>query len=406
VTDMNIAESLSQAMESLRSNKLRSILTMLGIVMGVFSVVAILAIGNATEAYINAQFEKIGANLITITYKNVTVDRSEWLLLDDMEIIKNAVPEMKNIAAINQKNGVLQVDEERKMAIVNGVTAQYKNFAPIEMAAGRFINEFDVASASKVIVVGENFAMRYFNRVDIVGEVIDLKSYSGSKIKVKVIGVMAGGDDLFNSAINVENFPVYVYMPITTVQNFYSNDKMLPAIMVSVTEKDNLREIGDRIVRFLELNKGKRGIYVARNSVEEQQIFSSVIGVISSVLLVIAVITLLVGGIGIVNILLVSVNERIREIGIRKALGAQKRDIVFQFLTESMIMTGFSGIVGILLGILAGNIIASQVNIPPYIDYVTVILTFLGSLLLGIIFGVYPAKKAADLDPIESLRYE
>lgn len=404
---MNILESLRQAFDSLRSNKLRSILTMLGIIMGVFSVVAIMALGNATEQYISSQFEKIGANLIQITYKDYNnSDRSEWLVLEDMEIVKNAAPEMKNIAAINQKNGILQVDEETKDTVVNGVTSQYKNFAPIEMADGRFINEFDVNSRSKVIVVDENFAEKYFGRTDIVGELIDFKSPSGSRMKVKIVGVVASGDDAFNAAINMDIFPTYTYMPITAVQEFFSNEKRLPAIMISVTEKDNLREIGERIVRFLELSKGKNDIYMASNSVEEQQIFSSIIGVISSVLLVIAIITLMVGGIGIVNILLVSVSERIREIGIRKALGAQKKDIVFQFLAESVIMTGFSGLLGILLGILAGNIIAMQLTIPPSIDYKAVVITFVGSLMLGIMFGVYPAKKAADLDPIESLRYE
>jgi putative ABC transport system permease protein len=131
-----------------------------------------------------------------------------------------------------------------------------------------------------------------------------------------------------------------------------------------------------------------------------------VLGVVSSVLLVIAIITLIVGGIGIVNILLVSVTERIREIGIRKALGAQKKDIILQFITESIIMTGISGLMGILLGIIAGGIISSLIKIPPVVDFKVIILAFWGSVALGLIFGVYPAKRAADLDPIESLRYE
>ncbi|HEX9062192.1 MAG TPA: FtsX-like permease family protein, partial [Clostridia bacterium] len=125
-----------------------------------------------------------------------------------------------------------------------------------------------------------------------------------------------------------------------------------------------------------------------------------------TVLLVIAIITLIVGGIGIVNILLVSVTERIREIGIRKALGAQKKDIVMQFLTESIIMTGLSGLTGILLGIIAGGIISSLLHLPPIVNISVTVFSFLGSVALGLIFGVYPAKKAADLDPIESLRYE
>ena len=134
--------------------------------------------------------------------------------------------------------------------------------------------------------------------------------------------------------------------------------------------------------------------------------FSSIVGVITSVLLVIAIITLIVGGIGIINILLVSVTERIREIGIRKALGAQKSSIVIQFLMESIIMTGIAGIIGIILGIVAGNVLSYLIKIPPAVDIPTVIGSFAMSVVLGLIFGVYPAKKAADLDPIEALRYE
>jgi len=145
---------------------------------------------------------------------------------------------------------------------------------------------------------------------------------------------------------------------------------------------------------------------MAQNSADIQKAVGDVLGVVSSILLVIAVITLIVGGIGIVNILLVSVTERIREIGIRKALGAQNRDIIMQFLTESIIMTGVSGIFGILLGIIAGGIISSLIKIPPVVDWQVIIMAFLGSVALGLIFGVYPAKRAADLDPIESLRYE
>ena len=137
-----------------------------------------------------------------------------------------------------------------------------------------------------------------------------------------------------------------------------------------------------------------------------QKMFSDVIGVITSVLLVIAIITLIVGGIGIINILLVSVTERIREIGIRKALGAQKKDIVLQFLMESILMTGFAGMIGIVMGVIAGNVISSLIKIPPAVDIPTVVLSFSMSVILGLIFGVYPAKKAADLDPIEALRYE
>ncbi len=404
---MNFAESFKQAFDSLKSNKLRSILTMVGIVMGVFSVITIMAIGSAAESYMNSQFEKIGANTISISYKTNTVSQQEWLTLDDMETVKKAAPEIKNIATVIQRSGTVRIENKTRDAIVFGVSSQYRNFDLIDMAEGRFISDFDVDAKSKVVIVDENFVEKYFPYNDsVIGKMLSLRTSSGSSLNLKIIGVKESGDDLFGAVMSNENIPAMIYLPVTTVQSMYPNGVRLETISVSVLEKESLREVGSRIVKALELKHGKEDIYMAQNSADMQKAIGDVLSVISSVLLVIAIITLIVGGIGIVNILLVSVTERIREIGIRKALGAQKRDIIFQFITESIIMTGLSGIVGILLGVIAGNVIASIIKIPPMVDIKVIILAFTGSVALGLIFGVYPAKRAADLDPIESLRYE
>lgn len=404
---MNFSESFKQALDSLKANKLRSILTMLGIVMGVFSIITIMALGSATENYMNAQFEKIGANTISIGYKNMNVDKKDWLTLEDMEYIKKIAPEIKNIATYIQRSGSLRVGEETKDTLILGVSSQYKNFDLIEMRYGRFINDFDVSKRMKSVIVDEIFVKKFFKEgQDIVGEIISLKTSSGRTVSLKVIGVKDSGDEMFEGIMESDMFPAIIYMPITTVQSLYSNSERLDSISVSLVEKDMLRDVGKRIVNKLELRRGEEDLYLAQNSADMQKAFSDVLGVVSSVLLVIAIITLIVGGIGIVNILLVSVTERIREIGIRKALGAQKKDIILQFITESIIMTGISGLLGIILGIIAGGIISSLVSIPPVVDVQVITLAFLGSVALGLIFGVYPAKRAADLDPIESLRYE
>lgn len=404
---MNFSESFKQAMDSLRANKLRSVLTMLGIVMGVFSIITIMALGSAAEAYMNSQFEKIGANTVTISYKNMTVDKKDWLRLEDLETVKKLAPEIKNIATSQTKRGSLRIGDEAKDALIYAVSSQYKNFDLIEMAQGRFINEFDIAARAKVIIVDETFVKKYFKVGRyVIGENISLKTPAGSLVTLKIIGVKKSGDDLFASIYSSDMIPAFVYMPITTVQSVYPNSERLESIMVSMVEKDKLREVGKRIVKGLEMKHGSEDVYMAQNSADLQQTFSNVLGVISSVLLVIAIITLFVGGIGIINILLVSVTERIREIGIRKALGAQKKDIVLQFITESIIMTGVSGLAGIVIGVITGGIISSLIKIPPVVDLKVIIMAFMGSIALGLIFGVYPAKRAADLDPIESLRYE
>ncbi len=404
---MNFSESFIQALDSLKSNKLRSILTMLGIVMGVFSIITIMALGSATENYMNAQFEKIGANTISITYKNFNVDKRDWLTLKDMEYVKEAAPEIKNIATSIQKSGSLRIGDKTKDAVILGVSSQFKNFALIEMKYGRFINDFDVSKRAKSVIVDELFVKKYFKEgQDVTGETISLKNSSGSTIQLKIIGIMSSGENMFEGVMESDMIPAIIYMPITTVQQFYPNSDRLSSIDVTLVEKDKLRDVGKRIVEYLEMKHGSEDVYMAQNSADIQKAFSDVLGVVSSILLVIAIITLIVGGIGIVNILLVSVSERIREIGIRKALGAQKKDIILQFITESILMTGISGLIGILLGIIAGGIISSLIKIPPVVDLKVITMAFLGSVALGLIFGVYPAKRAADLDPIESLRYE
>ena len=396
-------ELFRQAFDSLKSNKLRSFLTMLGIVMGVFSVIAIMALGNATENYIASEFEKIGANTFNIYYKTTDISANEMLTTDDIDLLVENIPEIKNITTLEQALGEIRVGKDTRTAIVSGVTSQYKNFTVIDFAAGRFINNFDDRTKAKVIVVDETFAKRYFNRTDIVGETVYLK-VGRYNSKVKIVGVMSSGDDFLTSMAG-DQIPAIIYMPVSTLQSM-TNDKALDTIMFSLQPDADIEIATKNIKNLLERVRRKEDLFYIQSMEDIQKMFSSIIGVITSVLLVIAFITLVVGGIGIINILLVSVTERIREIGMRKALGAQKSSIVMQFLMESIIMTGIAGIIGIILGVVTGNLISYFIKIPPSVDIPTVIGSFAMSVILGLIFGVYPAKKAADLDPIEALRYE
>lgn len=399
---MSFIECFMQAFDTLKNNKFRSILTMVGIVMGVFSVITIIAIGNTAQAFMDLQFEKLGANIIQITEKNKAINQKDWLVLSDIDTIEEAIPEIKNIHAFMQLSGEVNVGTEIREAVVVGLTPQSKNFRTIEMLHGRFFSEIEIRSRANVAIVDENFARRYFKKSDIVGETINLKNTEGTSAKLTVIGVVKGGESIFESTFGDE-YPVEVKIPLSTAQAFYGSKK-LNGIEVSVVDKDKLKTIGERIIKVIEFTHGNKNKYIATNSVELQKSLSSVLDVVSMILFVIAVITLIVGGIGIVNILLVSVSERVCEIGLRKALGARKRDIIFQFLTESVIMTATSGLIGVILGIITGTIISKLVSIPPVVDLKLVVLAFMGSITLGVIFGVYPAKKATDLDPIEALR--
>lgn len=400
---MLLLELFKQAFDSLKANKMRSFLTMLGIVMGVFSVIAIMALGNATENYIASEFEKIGANTYNIYYKGSDITDNERLTLDDIDLLANNVPEIKNITTMGQWFGQLRMGTETRSAMIYEVTSQYKSFTVIDMAAGRFISNFDDTARAKVCVVDQAFAEKYFGKADIIGEELNLK-LSRYNIKVKVIGVTVTEDNMLTDMAG-DQIPVMLYMPIKTVQSITGYDK-LDTIMFSLQPDTDVKIVNNKIIGLLERVHRREDIYYLQSMEEVQKMFSDVIGVITLVLLVISIITLIVGGIGIINILLVSVTERIREIGIRKALGAQKRDIVIQFLMESIIMTGFAGLIGIVLGVVAGNLISTFIKIPPAVDVEIIVLSFSISVILGLIFGVYPAKKAADLDPIEALRYE
>ena len=397
------AELFKQAFDSLKANKVRSLLTMLGIVMGVFSVIAIMALGNATENYIASEFEKIGANTYNIYNKTVSVSSDEYLKMSDIDLLVDNIPEIKNITTLLQGYGELRIDKETRNALIYGVTSQYRNFTVIDFEAGRFINNFDDRAKSKVMIVDETFAKRYFNSVDIIGEEVNLK-VNRYNVKVKIVGVLSLGDD-FLSSLSGDQIPAIVYMPASTLQSLTNNER-LDTIMFSLKPDVDMERATKNITGLLNRSRHKDDLYYVQSMQDVQEMVNSILSVITSVLLAVAVITLVVGGIGIINILLVSVTERIREIGIRKALGAQRKNIVFQFLMESIIMTVTAGIIGILLGVLVGNVLSKAIGIPPSVDIATVVGSFTMSVILGLVFGVYPAKKAADLDPIEALRYE
>ncbi len=399
-------ENLAQAFTSLKANKLRSILTMLGVVMGVFSIITILAIGNAAQKYIDAQFEQLGANIISVQERTKSPDSADWLKLEDIEMIKSMVPNLKNIHGFVQQVGEIRISSKKSQQVyIVGIQPQYRNFEALELSSGRFIKENDLEANNRVVLVQDKFARRYYNTADIDGEVITYIDQKGSIAKLKVVGVIKTKPGIFGDSLD-EYMPAIMYVPLTTAQNL-NGSKRLDGIELAIDDpKADLTRIGQQLVKALEFKHKNEDKYLIQNTADIQASFGEITMVISLVFLAIAIITLIVGGIGIINILLVSVKERTREIGIRRALGAAKRDIVMQFLAESIILTGISGVLGIVIGIAAGLIISNAINIPPVVDIKISILAFIGSILLGVLFGVYPAKKAADLDPIEALRYE
>lgn len=403
---MHLAENFKQAFISLSTNKLRSILTMLGIVMGVFSVVAIMAISNATKAFMTRELNRMGANTVNIQMNtNEELDSRDYLRVSDMERIKAGVDGIEHVAGAKVFYNELREEAGTRDAVIQGVTNAFEQFQQVDMVRGRFISDKDVTGNRRVIVIPDTYAEERFETLDVLGEEIVIINYYGDMQKYRIIGVLSTEGNLFSSLLEGIGYPVEVMAPLTTIQTFFGNDT-LDQISISASAGSDLQATGEKIIRLLDFTHGTTDKYMAFNVEQIQQSVGGILNVVSLVLLVIAIITLVVGGIGIINILLVSVTERIREIGLRKALGAKKKDIVLQFLTESVMMTGISGSIGILLGLLAGMAISNAIKIPPIVDVATASMAFFGSVILGLLFGVYPAMRAADLDPIESLRYE
>ncbi len=400
---MSWFEIFKQSLESLKGNKLRSFLTMLGIIMGVFSIIAIVATGNAIKVYVNSEFEKIGSNTVGISVKNGgPVDN---VTMEDVDIIKAAVPDLKNIAPYyTGRGGSIRIGTKTRMVLFNGVTPVAKEQSSLDLQDGRYITESDIKTRAKVCLISSSTAYQYFHHTNAVGEKLIFKGRSGANVSLLVIGIIDSQIDSL-SAMFGDEAPVSVTLPLTTSMELVGN-KALTEIRIVMNDSTLLKDAGLSSVKALEFVHGVKDAFSATSSDDILSQLNNILGMIQLALGIIAAVTLAVGGIGIVNILLVSVTERTREIGVRKALGARKGDIVMQFVAEAVLMTGISGIIGIGMGVLAGSIISAVIKIPPVVDLPTVILAFLFSLVLGLGFGVYPAKRAADLDPIESLRYE
>ncbi len=400
---MTLFEIFRQSLESLRGNKLRSFLTMLGIIMGVFSIIAIVATGNAIKVYVNTEFEKIGSNTVGVqTRSGGPVDS---LTMSDVEIIRDALPDLKSVAPYyTGSGGSIRIDTKTRRLLFNGVVPVSREQSAIEIMEGRYISDSDVKTRARVCLISASTAYQVYRRTSVVGEKFTFKARTGETVSLTVVGIIESQIDTLTSMFGDEA-PVPIHLPISTAMELAGN-RNVSEIRIVMPDSEMLRDAGLQAVKALEFVHGVEEAYAAASSDDILEQLNNILGMIQIALGIIAAVTLAVGGIGIVNILLVSVTERTREIGVRKALGARRRDIVLQFVAEAVLMTGFSGIIGIAMGVGAGSIISAVIDIPPVVDLPTVILAFLFSLVLGLGFGVYPAKRAADLDPIESLRYE
>ncbi|MEO1210602.1 MAG: ABC transporter permease [Cyanobacteria bacterium J06638_20] len=405
---MNFLESLSMAAKTLTANKLRSGLTMLGIVIGNASVITMVGIGEGAQRYVNDQLQALGPNVLFIAAGNretrelggLEVPRT--LVLADAIAIQNQVPSVAAVAPEFSSRNLITYRNRSANSSVVGSNDQFLKVRSFEMAQGRFLNELDSERRSQVVVLGATLAERFFDNQSPIGKGIRIKG-----IRFEVIGVMAQKGS--NLGLDYDNA---VVIPLTTQASRLVGQRQSPYgievsfISVSAEDRESMNTAEFQITNLLRLRHQIRGEddFFIQSQDTLLDIAETITGALTTMLAAIAGISLLVGGIGIMNIMLVSVRERTQEIGLRKAIGASRRDILLQFLIEAIILSFAGGLVGTGLGISGIVLVSTLTPFEAGVSAMAIVLAVGVSGSIGLFFGVFPARQAAKLDPIVALR--
>lgn len=406
---MNFIESIKIALKALWVNKMRSILTMLGIIIGISSVIVVVALGDGTKGAVSNEFNNIGANRIFVmtNYEEDIYD-GDRLTMEDYYLLNQVFKERISAKSIdyNFRGQAINMSDRKEQIDISfeAVSDEYNAIESFEIIKGRYINMNDINTRRNIAIIERKLALDYFQREDVVGEKIII-NVNGVGQSFVVVGVFEPPKSLLPAMGSTSR---KVYIPFTTGAKILNADKYIPGIDYNLKEGVDAQATIEEIKKVLSRKHGNVGQnkYIGFSAEGQLEIINNVMRMLTLVVGAIASISLLVGGIGIMNIMLVSVTERTREIGIRKAIGASRRDILIQFLIEAVIISGIGGIIGTLLGIVLSKVAANVISIPAKTSIFVIIAATLFSTMVGIVAGLYPANKAAKLDPIDALRYE
>jgi len=407
---MKLEDLLEETFSAITVNKARSSLTILGIVIGIGSVIAMISIGQGAQNSINASIQSIGSNLVLVapsfqrgvgTQVSAGRGSARTLTQADADTIKNEITLAKAVAPeISSRYQIVAAGKNTNTQVV-GTVASYPEVRNIQIDKGSFISDQNVQSLSKVAVLGPTTASDLFgSSTDPIGQTIRI-----NKINFKIIGTTKSkGGTGFGNQDDV------IFVPLSTAQRFLAGDTYVTTINVEADNQSDMATIQQQITDLLlqkhNISNSSLADFQVLNQSDIVSAASSVTNTFTILLASIAGISLIVGGIGIMNMMLTTVTERTREIGLRKAIGAKKKDISWQFLSESVMLTFFGGIMGVIFGWLLAFGVTYFTSIATSISFFSILLAFGVSAAIGIIFGYYPARRAAGLNPIEALRYE
>jgi putative ABC transport system permease protein len=393
------------ALRALRRNKLRSMLTALGIIIGVGAFIAMVGIGNGAKSQIEAQIASLGQNVVIVFSGNFTSGgtRGGWgsaptLTVDDAEAIRNEIPRVLGVSPeVRDRNQILANGLNWNTQVL-GVSPDYPDIRTWKIIEGNIFSEQDIRSVAKVAVIGKTIADQLFPDGGAVGQSIRIRN-----IPFKVVGQLESkGFNLFGN-----DQDDIVLVPYTSHMKRLSRRTHLNSIMVQAASAEAIPKVQQDITDLLtQRRNGREPDFTVRNQVEFAEAATATTRTMTLFLGFTAGISLLVGGIGIMNIMLVSVTERTREIGIRLAVGAHGRDVLMQFLIEAMVLSSLGGLLGIALGVGTSQLVSRLNGWPVLVSSGSILLSFAVSAAIGMFFGFYPARKAAQLDPIDALRYE
>jgi putative ABC transport system permease protein len=407
---MLLSDLVTEVHMAITSNKVRTGLTVLGIVIGIASVIVMIAIGNGSQKAIQESIQSIGSNLLTIQPgrqhsfgggPQQSAGSAESLTRDDADAITEEIDGIAAVAPTVSGNQQIIAEGNNARSSVTGVTAKYAQVNNITVASGTFISDVHESKRSKIVVIGPDI------RDDLYGEGVDAV---GKKMRIGGLSFTVIGVTKSKGGGGFGNNDDVVYMPLSTYQQYFSGSDYLSSISVSVADQDHMTQAEEDIQALLlkrhKISNMDDADFNIRNQEDILEMTSSITGTLTMLLGAVAGISLVVGGIGIMNMMLTTVTERTREIGLRKSIGANQKDIRQQFLFEAMTLTFIGGVIGIVLGIVVAFAFDYFDITTTQISSFSIILSFSVSAAIGIIFGYYPARRAASLNPIHALRYE